>query len=217
MTSWIEPPPPQKGMGCFAKGCLIVAAFLIFLAAAFFTGSYFAVRYLRGQYFPRTGIELPAQQSSVEEQERVRTAWNSFERHARAHEPARIELTGDEINALIASEPQLHGRAYVTIEQNVARAQFSIPLDQVRWLKGHYLNAECTVQSSVTGDPHDIRFTSIVVNGRPVVEEAMRWQYGPWSLRRYLSDWTTENNLKTFEIRDGKVIFETAGGDVTGQ
>ena len=27
MTAWIEPPPPQRGMGCFAKGCLILCGF----------------------------------------------------------------------------------------------------------------------------------------------------------------------------------------------
>ncbi len=213
MSSWIEPPPPQRGMGCFAKGCLILIAFFVLLGVAFIAGSYFAVSYLRGQYFPKTRIELPAQPGSEEEQERVRADWVSFERHARAHEPARIELTGDEINSLIASKPELRGKAYVTIEKNVAHLQVSVPLDGVRWLGGHYLNGQCTVQSSVIGDPHDVRVTNIVVNGRPVAEEAMRWQYGPWSLRGYLSEWTKKNNLKTFEIRDGKVILETKGGD----
>jgi hypothetical protein len=87
----------------------------------------------------------------------------------------------------------------------------SIPLDKARWLKGHYLNGECTVQSSVDGSPGGARITSIVVNGRPVAEEALRWQYGSWSLRRYLTDWTNSSNLKTFEIRDGRVILESKG------
>jgi hypothetical protein len=65
----------------------------------------------------------------------------------------------------------------------------------------------------VNGNPADARVTSIVVNGRPVAEEALRWQYGRWSLRRYISDWADEKNLKTFEVRDGKVILETKGSD----
>ena len=34
MTSWIEPPPKQKGMGCLGKGCLLIIAFLLLLAVA---------------------------------------------------------------------------------------------------------------------------------------------------------------------------------------
>ena len=73
MTTWIEPPPPQrKGLGCFAKGCLILIAFVILLGAAFAAGTYFAVRFLRGQYFPAQHIQLPASTATPEEQQAVR-------------------------------------------------------------------------------------------------------------------------------------------------
>ena len=213
MTTWIEPPPPQHRTGCFAKGCLILIAFVIVLVIAFVGGSFFAVRYLRTGYFPKTSVPLPTSTASQQEQDAVRAAWHSFDRHARAHEPARIELTADQINALIQSDRKLRGKAFVSIENGVARVQMSIPLDDFRWLRGHYINGECSVQSSSDGDPAGARITEIVVNGRPVAEEALRWQYGSWSLRRYLSDWTRENNLKTFEIRDDKIILESKAGD----
>ena len=41
-SSWIEPPPAQRGLGCFAKGCLILTVFFILLALAFVAGTYFA-------------------------------------------------------------------------------------------------------------------------------------------------------------------------------
>ena len=213
MTTWIEPPPLQKGMGCFAKGCLILIAFFILLGLAFIGGTFFAVRYLRTAYFPTTHVQLPAGAATENEQQVVRARWDSFEKAARAHQPARIEMTADDLNALIASEPKWRDKAYVSVDKNVGRLQVSIPLDAVRWLRGHYINAECVVQSAVGGNPADARITSIVVNDRPIGEEALRWQYGSWSLRRYLSDWSEENNLKTFEIEDGKVILETKGGD----
>jgi hypothetical protein len=212
-ATWIEPPPPQKGMGCFAKGCLILIAFFILLGLAFIGGTFFAVRYLRTAYFPTTPVQLPATSATDQEQQLVRARWYSFERAARAHTAARLELTADELNSLIAAEPKLRGKAFVSIDNNVARIQVSIPLDEVRLLRGHYINAECTVQSAVTGNPSDARITSIAVNGRPLGEEALRWQYGSWSLHRYLSEWSDENNLKTLEIRDGKVILESKGSE----
>jgi hypothetical protein len=207
-ASWIEP-PPQKGLGCFAKGCLILVVFFILLAAAFVGGTYFAMRYLRSEYFPTTHLQLPARATTEEEEETVRARWDAFEKAARAHKPARIELTADDLNTLIASEPKLRGNAFVSIESNVARLQLSLPLGEARWLKGHYLNAECAVQSAPDGDPAEARFTAIVINGRPVGDDVLTWRFGPRSFRHYISDWSDEKDLRTFQIADDKVILET--------
>src|ERR1700736_1431340 len=208
-ASWIEPPPPQRGMGCFGKGCLILIVFFILLGVAFIGGTYLAARYLRSEYFPTNQVRLPAPTATEDEQQAARSRWDAFEKAARAHRAARIELTADDLNALIASEPELRRKAYVSIDNNVARLQVSVPLGDVRWLRGHYLNAECPVQSAVAGNPADARGTSIVVNGRSVGEDVLKWQFGSWSLPRYISDWSDERNLRTFEIGDGKVILET--------
>jgi len=210
-SSWIEPPPQQRGLGCFAKGCLILVVFFILLGLAFVAGTYFAAKYLRTEYFSAHHDRLPISQATAEEGEAVRARWDAFEKAARANEAARIELGAEDLNALIASEPKLHGNAYVTIEDNTAHLQLSMPLGKARWLTGRYINAQCSIQSAPSAKPEDARITSIIVNGRPVGEEFLSWQYGSWSFKRYLSDWTTRTNLKTFEISDGKVILETNG------
>jgi len=212
-SSWIEPPPQQRGLGCFAKGCLILVVFVILLALAFVAGTYFAARYLRTEYFSAHHDRLPNSQATTDEEEAARVRWDAFEKSARANQAARIELSADDLNALIASEPKLHGNAFVTIEDNTAHLQLSMPLGRSRWLTGRYINAQCSVQSAPSAKPEDARITSIIVNGRPVGEEFLSWQYGSWSFKRYLSDWTTQTNLKTFEISDGKVILETNGSD----
>jgi hypothetical protein len=211
MTTWIEPPPPQKRMGCFGKGCLILIGFIILLGVAFAAGTYFAVQYLRGEYFPAHQIALPASVATAEQQEAVRARWDAFETAARARQQARIELTADDLNALIASEPQLRGKADVSIEEGLAHLRVSIPLEAVRWLRGHYINAECSVRSAPDGNPAEAHVTSIFVNGRPMGDELLGWQYHSWSLRHYMSDWANERNVDRFEITDGKVILETKG------
>lgn len=208
-SSWIEPPPHPRGLGCFAKGCLILVVFAILLCLSFVAGTYYASRFLRTEYFSGEHERLPISHASVEEEKAVRARWDAFEKAARAHEPARIELTADDLNALIASDPKLHGDAYVTIEGNTARLKVSIPIGRSWWLSGRFINASCSVQSAASGKPEDARITSIVVNGRPVGEEFLSWQYGAWSFKRYVDSWTGETNLKTFEISDGKVILET--------
>lgn len=208
-SGWIEPPPPQRGLGCFAKGCLIIIVFFILLGAAFVAGTYVAVRYLRGEYFPTAHAQLPARATTEEEEATVQARWDTFEKAAREHKPARIEFTADDINALIASDSTLRGNAFVTIENNVARLQMSVPISHSRWLKGHYLNAECAIQSAPDGDPADARITGIVINGRPVGDDVLTWSFGSKSFRRYIEEWSDEKTLRTFQIADDKVILES--------
>src|SRR5437868_6291353 len=92
-SSWIEPPPHQRGLGCFAKGCLILVVFFILLGLAFVAGTYYAAKYLRTEYFSSHHEHLPANRPTVEEQEAVRARWEAFEKAAHAHEAARIELS----------------------------------------------------------------------------------------------------------------------------
>src|SRR5207237_5335725 len=206
---WIVPPPQQHGLGCFAKGCLILVVFFILLALAFVAGTYYAAKYLRTEYFSSHHERLPISQATVEEEQAVRARWDAFEKAAHANQAARIELTADDLNALIAPEPKLHGNAYATIEDNTAHLQLSMPIGKARWLNGSYLNAQCSVQAARSGKPEAALITSIIVNGRPVGEESLSWQYGSWSFKRYLSDWISQTNWKTFEISEGKIILET--------
>src|SRR5947207_4266810 len=207
--TWIEPPPPQKGMGCFAKGCLILIAFFVLLGIAFVGGTYLAMHYLRTEYFSTTRESLPTPVPNEQMQQTVRARWDAFQRAAHAREPARIELTADEINALIASDRNLRGKALVSIEGDAAHLRMTIPLDVLRWMRGDYSNAESIVRAAANGAPAEARVSAIMVNGRPVADDVIRWQYRSWSLLSYITDWSTENNLERFEISNGKVVLQT--------
>lgn len=209
-SSWIEPPPQHRGLGCFAKGCLILLVFFIMLGLAFVAGTYYASRFVRSEYFSSEHERLPISKATIEEETAVRGRWDAFMKAARGHEPARIELSADDINALIAADSSLRGDAYVTIEDNAAHLHVSIPVVRSWWVRGRYINGQCIVESAPSGKPEEARITRIVVNGRPVGEEFLSWQYNAWSFHRFVTDWTGETNLKTFEISDGKVILETS-------
>lgn len=210
--TWIEAPParqPSAGC-CFGKGCLILTVFFIVLSAAFLFGSIYALRHLRTNFFAGESVSLPANNATEAEQQLALANWKIFERSARAHAPARIEMTESELNALIAAEPKLRGKAHVSIENDTGRVQLSIPLSDVRWVRGRYINGECKVQAAANGNPDEARITNVVVNGRAIDDAVLNWRH-PWSLRAFLLNWTEDNDLKTFEIRDGKVILETKG------
>ncbi|MEY2480067.1 MAG: hypothetical protein QOI04_994 [Verrucomicrobiota bacterium] len=210
--TWIEP-PPQRGMGCFAKGCLTVFVFVIVLIVAFIGGGYLAFRHYRAFYFPPTPIVLPQSNVSDVEIQRVQERWAAFETSVRAKQPARIELTARQLNALISSEENVRDKLFVAIDNNSAHVQMSLPLDRMFWLLGgHYINAECNIEPAPNKDPVEAKITNIVVNNHALGTEVLTWRYRSRSVRSFLADWTQQHDVTTFDIVNDRVVLESRGG-----
>jgi hypothetical protein len=228
MTSWIEPPPKQKGMGCLGKGCLTLVIFLVLLAAAFFIGGYVGVRYVVTSTTPK---EIPQIETSEAEQQAVRTRWEEFKApvqnlpvdpstQAPPVEGAtpvpsgnRIELTASDINQLIAASRKLRGKAFVSIENNVARVQVSVPLEKVGF-RGRFLNGELQVRPSPDRNPRNIEITEVSVGG--VSEKVLNALLGFRSLRSYADQYASEYDITSFAIEDNRVIIENGGRAIPG-
>ena len=43
MNGWVDAPPRRRGLGCFGRGCLILAVFAIVLGIACFAGMYWGM------------------------------------------------------------------------------------------------------------------------------------------------------------------------------
>jgi hypothetical protein len=219
-ATWIEPPPRQRRSGCLGKGCMMLVVFLILLAVAFFVGGYVGVRYVVTSTQPR---EIPQVQSTEAEQEAVRNRWEEFKVWPRrapdttttttdgtTAQPApsntnRIELSATDINQLIAGSRKLRGKAFVSIENNIARVQVSVPLEKVGF-RGRFLNGELQVRSSPDRNPRNIEITEVSVGG--VSEKVLNALLGFRSLRSYADQYATEYDITSFAIEDNKVIIE---------
>lgn len=228
MTSWIEPPPRQKGMGCLGKGCLLLVIFVVLLAGAFFIGGYVGVRYVVTSSTPR---EIPQIESSEAEQQAVRNRWEEFKMSPRnppvessAENPSpetapqnppgnRIELTASDINQLIAASRKLRGKAFVSIENNVARVQVSIPLEKVGF-RGRYLNGELQVRAAPDRNPRNIEITEVSLGG--VSDKVLNTLLGFRSLHSYADQYASEYDITSFTIDDNKVIIENGGKPIPG-
>jgi hypothetical protein len=231
MTSWIEPPPKRKGIGCFGKGCLLTVVFLILLAVAFFVGVYTGTK-------PR---EIPQVQTSEDEQSAVRARWEEFEARSqndqvmspapvstplRAAEetsppdvvpspvatpasPNRIELTANDINQLISSSRKAQGKAFVSIDNDVARVQLTIPLDKVGF-RGRYLNGEFAVRASPDRNPRNLQITQVSLTGVP--DAVVNTLLGSHSLNSYVDEFASKYGIMSLTIENNKVILEKSGG-----
>jgi hypothetical protein len=228
MTSWIEPPPKQKGMGCLGKGCLMFFVFVILLAAAFFIGGYAGVRYVVTSTEPR---EIPPIESSEAEQRAVRERWEEFKSsrnmttatvtqdapvEGAAPTPSsanRIELTASDINSMIAGSRKLRGKAYVSIENNVARIQVSVPLEKVGF-RGRFLNGEFQARAAADGNPRNLEVTEVSLGG--VSEKVLNALLGFRSLRSYVDQYASEYAITSLKIDNNTVIIEHGGGPIPG-
>ena len=223
MPTWIEPPPKQRKTGCLGKGCMMLAIFLVLLAVAFFVGGYVGVRYVVTQTKPK---EIPVLETSEPEQQAVRQRWEEFKAGPHSTpvdatmattttEPApmstpvsnRIELTATDINQLIAASRKLRGKAFVSIENNVARVQVSVPLEKVGF-RGRFLNGELQVRSSPDHNPRNIEITEVSLGG--VSEKILNSLLGFRSLRSYADQYATEYDITSFAIEDNKVVIENS-------
>ncbi len=221
MTTWIEPPPRPKGMGCLGKGCLVFLLFLLLLCAAFIIGGYVGVRYVVTSTEPRP---IPQVETSTAEQEAVQTRWQEFIQANRtvqveggmqapptdpANEPPpanRIVLTAADINQLIARSRNLRGKVFLSIDNNVADLQFSIPLAKV--FRGRFLNGDATVRASPDKNPRNLQ---ISLHGVNVPEKLLKMLLGTRSLGTYIDEYSGEYNVSTLTIEDNRVILETSG------
>src|SRR6266576_6918626 len=143
MNSHIEP-PPKRGMGCFAKGCLILIVLGILLVVVGVGGTYWSLRhvYLSDKPAPIPEASAPTETTAATPGEtsvaapsgksaEVRERLDTMKHAARAHEQTGVELTAADINALIAANRKSRGTASVGINDTVAQAQFSIPLERL--------------------------------------------------------------------------------------
>jgi len=221
MNTWIEPPPPQqKGMGCFARGCLILVVFAVVLVLACCAGLYWGYRHhsavVRGVYWLNKAHAIttspkpvPQYEASDTEIQTVKERWQDFKKAASGRQAAAIELTANDINSLIAANRHARGKAFVSIEGDRLRVQTSVPASEFLGQHGYYLSGDIIVQSDAAGSLASSRVGGITVNGQPVPSDLLDWKYRSRPLRDYLAEYTNAYDVGTIQIRDGKVILQS--------
>ena len=229
MTSWIEPPPKKEGMGCLGKGCLTLVIFLVLLIVAFFVGGYVGVRYVVTSETPR---EIPQVETSEAELQSAQSKVDEFKSisldppsvippettepgvAAPTATPAnRIVLTASEINQLLTAGRKTRGKAFVSIENNVARLQVSVPLDKAG-MSGRYLNGILQIRPAPDGNPRNVEITEVSLGG--VSDKVLNMLLGFRTLRSYADQYATEYGITKFTIEDNKVVLENTGRTIPG-
>src|ERR1043166_10040007 len=220
MNTWVEAPPRQKGLGCFARGCLILFVFASVLAVACGAGVYLGFQrhsaIVHGVYWLAKTHSIAAEAAPVPEFtgsdtqiQSVRERWQDFEQKTRAGQPTEIELTADDINALIATTEGLRGKLFVSIEGDQLHLQTNVPIGGLLGRPGYFFNGEVVIGLAGAQSPDSPRFSHLTVNGQQVPTDFLDWKYSSRHLREYVTEQRNAYDIGTIEISDGKVILRS--------
>ena len=217
--SWFEPPPKHEP-GCL-KGCLFLVAFIVIgfavlLGSVYYWGTRSHSAMARGVFWltkihaiAEKPVAIPSLNVSAYAREEVLERWQRFEQRASAGETAAIELTSDDLNILIAENPNLDGKLFATIEDNRLRLQVSVRLTQAIFRAAQYLNAQIVIEApEPQAFPH-LELKRIRVNGAPVPSDLLEWKYSSRSLRDYVSQYAEIVRVASMQIRDGKLVLHS--------
>ena len=220
MNTWVEAPPQRKGLGCFGRGCLISLIFAIVLAIACLAGMYWGLHrhsaLFYGSYWmakTRSLAEAPTPvpefNPSDQQIQLVQERWQEFEQKTRAGQSAEIELSADDINALIATNEDVRRKVFVSIDRGQLRLQMSVPIGEFFGRPGYYFNGDVIIELERAQSPDGPRFSRITINGDQVPTDFLNWKYRSRQLREYLDEQRNAYEVGTIEIRDGKLILHS--------
>jgi hypothetical protein len=133
MNGWVDAPPRRKGLGCFARGCLILVVFGLVLAMACFAGLYWGFQrhsaIVHGIFWlakthsiAEKPAPVPKFAASDEQIQATRGRWRDFEQKTRAGQPVEIELTADDLNNLVAANRDPLEGLYLDRRQSTSSA-----------------------------------------------------------------------------------------------
>ena len=146
--------PSKPRHGCVFYGAIIALVIVFLLLTTLFLG-YRLVKNTVIEYTDTTPAPLPTVQLSQPELERLQARVEAFREAVRAGQrTGPLTLSADELNALIAANPDLQwlkGKLYVIIEGNQLKGKIALPLEQagVSMLKGRYLNGTANLDVSL--------------------------------------------------------------------
>jgi hypothetical protein len=220
MNTWVEAPPPRKGLGCLGRGCLILSVFVIVLTVAGFAGMYWGLHrnsaLFYGSYWmaktrsiAEAPTPVPAFSGSEQQIQLVQERWQEFEQKTRAGQPAEIELSVDDLNALIATTEGARGKVFVSIDGNQPRLQVSVPIGDFLGRPGYYFNGDVIIELNGAQPLDNLQFNRITINGEKAPTDFLKWKYRSRHLREYLADQRNAYDIGTIEVRDGKVFLRS--------
>jgi hypothetical protein len=144
------PPPKKRGRGCLGCGCLFLAVLAILVGGLLFGAGYWFYSATIA-ITTATPPSLPSFPGSDDLYQTTLRKLADFDHDVKNHQPATVRLSADEINVLIARNPDVianHIQAFVSLSDNQGRVQSNIPTELLSygWIKGRYFSFDASFE-----------------------------------------------------------------------
>ena len=207
----------KKGMGLFAKIFITLAIVFFVISGCMACGAYLIFRKVSA-FTSKTPASIPSYSATQDEYDGLLARLGQFRKTAEAGQAATLELSANDINTLIALDPnwkEAKGKLFVEIEKDQLTAQASVPLTEVPGFRDRYLNGRVTLKITANNGVVFIRPEAIDVNGQPVPAEFLK-SLQERNLAEQLNQdpnlAATRQRIQDLKIEGGKIVVKTAGG-----
>lgn len=206
-----------KRRGCLFWGFLILFILVLLLSGALVILGFYAVA-LAKRFTSPTAQPVPLYEERVGEYEAIRKKFADFDQAVQKGVRATLELTSDDLNALIARQDRLRRKVFTRIALDRLFLDLSLPLGKIPFLSGRYFNGKLGVKMILDGPPGidgRLRLTPVVgtANDEAMPEGLLTIaiRFAEFSLRQAVSQ---NERLKEFlraakslEVENGKVVL----------
>jgi hypothetical protein len=215
-------PPVQKkrGMGCLGCGCLILVVLALLLAALIGGVGYIAYAKINGLTTDHPP-EIQAYDGGDDAYHAISQKLADFSQAVNQQKAATLHLNADEINTLIARNPDLKNnkiQAFVTLSDDVAEMQLSASLDNLKLsaFKGRYLYV--STKTGLDFDPQS-KAVNLLIKDFQIGKETTPPDYLPMvqsqidsalnqALQGNPSSKNALDHAKSIEIKNGELVIE---------
>ena len=211
----------KKRRGCFFYGCItsIILGLILFVGIplALYFGFNYAVKTVVNNYADEQPMELPVVEMPQAEVNSLRQRVDQFQQAISDNTPTSpLELSADELNALIFHDPQLaklKGKAFLDFVDNKVKGQLSIPLSDLNIGSGEslYLNGTGIFEVSIQNGTLSAKLDSLEIKGKPLPAKFSGWFQGKNLFENAQMDPEAQkfiNRISRLEIKDDKLILE---------
>ncbi len=209
--------PEKKSRGCFFWGCITLIILFVVGAIAVVTGGYFLYRYgvnTLKEYSEPAPMAMPPVTMPEAEREQLHQRVDAFREAVNAGKPAEpIVLTAEDLNAMIDDNPDMKGKAHVSIDGSKIKADISFPLGALNLSKelvGRYINGTAVLRVSLINDVLDVRMDSIEVKGKDLPPQFKTSLTNQNLAEEYMKEEKNREMIRkisSLEVKDGKVIL----------
>jgi len=160
----------KSGWGCLSGGCLAFLIVLLLLLGALGAVGFLLYQKAR-EYTSVEAASIPVFDATPERMREVNGRVEVFKKAVESNSEADLELSGDDINVLIAGEKAMKGKVYIRMTNGLLYVDASVPLTQVTGFSDRFLNGTVSFDASVENGKPRLSPKSIDLNGKKLPKE----------------------------------------------